>query len=272
MDRIDKLLAGTGRWSRKDAKKLIKEGRVEADGRRIKSSDEKVSPDQVYVDGERVVCGRLTYIMLNKPAGLLSATEDKRQETVISLLPAHLQRLGLFPVGRLDKDTEGLLLLTDDGPLAHRLLSPSRHVDKVYYAETMGQVTEEDAAAFEKGIVLADGMECMPAGLKPLEPYDEPWEFTDEDPAAGQDDTDKETGAGPEKSFYIRGRCLVTLREGKFHQVKRMLAHCGKPVLYLKRLSMGSLELDPDLGPGQWRMLTEEEEKNLLSVGKNDNK
>ena len=172
---------------------------------------------------------RFTYVMLHKPAGVLSATEDTRQQTVLDLLPPELRRRSLSPVGRLDKDTEGLLLLTNDGALAHRLLAPRSHVDKVYYARVEGALEPADAAAFAAGMTLGDGLECLPAGLEILSP----WE------------------------------CLVTLREGKFHQVKRMLAARGKPVTYLKRLSMGPLRLDPELAPGAFRMLTAEEKKAL---------
>ena len=167
-----------------------------------------------------------TYIMLHKPAGVLSATEDPRQRTVLDLLPPELRRRGLFPVGRLDRDTEGLLLLTDDGALAHRLLSPKSHVDKVYYARLDVPLGEEDRLAFAQGIVLEDGYQCMAAELALL-------------------------GDGRE--------VLITLREGKFHQIKRMAAARGSRVIYLKRLRMGSLSLDGALPPGGWRCLTEEE-------------
>lgn len=227
MERLDKLLANTGRWSRKEARELVKRGRVTVDGTVARAFDEKYPPEAVIeVDGERLVHSRGTYLMLHKPAGVLSATEDKRQKTVLDLLPPHLQRLGLFPVGRLDKDTEGLLLLTDDGPLAHELLSPKKHVDKVYFVRVEGRLDADDTAAFAAGMVLGDGLVCQSAGLEIL--------------------------AEPDTA-------LVTLREGKFHQIKRMLAHRGKPVRYLKRLSMGGLTLDPALAPGEWRHLEEEE-------------
>ncbi|MBP3318830.1 MAG: pseudouridine synthase, partial [Ruminiclostridium sp.] len=184
----------------------------------------------VTVDGHPVSTDKFVYIMLHKPDGVVSSTEDPREETVLSLLPKELRRVGLFPVGRLDKDTEGLLLLTNDGQLAHRLLAPGKHVDKVYYTEVDGTLDPSDREAFEKGIVLADGTECLPAGLELLE---EP------------------------------NQALVTLREGKYHQVKRMLAARGKPVVYLKRLSMGPLKLDPMLPPGRWRYLTREEKEAL---------
>ena len=171
------------------------------------------------------------YYMLHKPRGLLTAKRDARRETVMSCFPEAL-REPLHPVGRLDRDTEGLLLLTDDGELAHALLSPKKHVDKVYYARVTGRLVPEDCAAFEAGMTLGDGLACMPAGLEIL--------------SAGE-----------------TSECLVTLREGKFHQVKRMLAARGKPVEYLKRLSMGSLRLDDTLAPGEFRLLTAAEEAQL---------
>lgn len=226
--RLDKLMASTGKWSRREAKLLIKEGRVLVDGRPAASGDDKIDPalQEILVDGSDLGYRRFTYVMLHKPAGILTATEDKRQKTVLDLLPPQLQKQGLFPVGRLDRDTEGLLLLTNDGDLAHRLLAPKSHVDKVYYAKLDAPLTQRDVAAFAEGITLPDGLECMPAGLELL--------------ADGRE-------------------ALVTLREGKFHQVKRMLAHRGKPVLQLKRLSMGSLQLDESLAEGQWRDLRPEE-------------
>jgi 16S rRNA pseudouridine516 synthase len=223
--RLDKFLADTRRWSRKEAKLLLKQGRVTVDGAVEKSPERKVSPKSccVTVDGERVGWAEFHYLMLHKPAGVLTATEDRRQKTVLDLLPP--EYADLFPVGRLDKDTEGLLLLTDDGELAHRLLSPRYHVDKVYLAWIDGTVEESDVQAFADGMTLGDGTPCQPAGLRSL----------------GE------------------GLCQVTLREGKFHQVKRMLALRGKPVLRLKRLSMGDLQLDEGLKPGEFRLLTDAE-------------
>lgn len=228
MERLDKVLASTGRWSRREAKELIREGRVLVDGHLAGSGEQKVDPagTALLVDGQAVAVSRFTYVMLHKPAGVLSATEDPRQETVLDLLPEHLRRRGLFPVGRLDKDTEGLLLLTDDGALAHRLLSPKKHVDKRYYARLDGPLGPADQAAFREGIVLADGTRCMSAELELL-------------------------GDGRE--------VLVTLHEGKFHQIKRMTLSRGVAVCYLKRLSMGPLHLDPGLPKGGWRLLTNEE-------------
>ncbi len=233
MDRLDKLLAATGRWSRREVKGLVKAGRVLVDGVPAAAPEQKLDPDRsrVLVDGEEAVFREFTYVMLNKPAGVLSATEDARQETVLDLLPPELRRRGLFPVGRLDKDSEGLLLLTNDGDLAHRLLSPKYHVDKVYYIRTDAPLTEEDRAAFAGGVLLADGTECLPAGLEPL-------------------------GDGRE--------ALVTLHEGKFHQIKRMIASRGAAVCRLKRLSMGTLVLDEGLRPGGFRLLNEEE---VMKIG-----
>lgn len=231
MERLDKVLAATGKWSRKEAKALIKAGRVKVEGQTPKGPEDKVEEGAlVTVDGHPINTDKFVYLMLHKPDGVVSSTEDPREETVLSLLPKELRRVGLFPVGRLDKDTEGLLLLTNDGQLAHRLLAPGKHVDKVYYTEVDGTLDPSDREAFEKGIVLADGTECLPAGLELLE---EP------------------------------SQALVTLREGKYHQVKRMLAARGKPVVYLKRLSMGPLKLDPMLPPGRWRYLTREEKEAL---------
>ena len=233
MERLDKILANTGHWSRREVRDLVKQGRVCVDGVMPKRFDEKYGENAVIlVDGQPISHSKNTYVMLHKPAGVLSATEDKRQKTVLDLLPDHLKKLELFPVGRLDKDTEGLLIMTDDGALAHELLSPKKHVDKVYFARVDGKLEPSDIVAFEAGMVLDDGLKCQPAGLEILE------------------------GGGS---------CLVTLREGKFHQVKRMLAHRGKPVLYLKRLSMGGLALDETLKPGEWRLLEEEELKSLWS-------
>ncbi|MGN8876454.1 pseudouridine synthase [Pseudoflavonifractor sp. HCP28S3_F10] len=228
MERVDKILAGTGRWSRREVKELIRAGRVAVGGAAVRSPDEKYDREglDLRVDGEPVSGEKYVYLMLYKPAGLVSATDDPRQPTVLELLPPHLRRVGLFPAGRLDKDTEGLLLLTNDGGLAHRLLSPKKHVDKTYFVRVEGALDEEDCAAFASGMVLGDGLECLPAGLERLEAPDE---------------------------------AIVTLREGKYHQIKRMLASRGKPVRYLKRLTMGPLQLDSGLQKGAWRPLTAEE-------------
>lgn len=224
-ERIDKIIASMGRWSRREVKGLIREGLVLLNGQPAALPEEKVEAEtaEIIVAGEPLRYQRFTYLMLHKPAGLLSATEDFRQRTVMELLPEDLRRRGLFPVGRLDKDTEGLLLLTDDGDLAHRLLSPKKHVDKVYQARLDRPLGEADRDAFARGILLEDGYRCMAAELELL-------------------------GDGTE----VR----IVLREGKFHQVKRMTAARGSQVLSLKRLRMGPLVLDEALAPGQWRRLT----------------
>lgn len=227
MERLDKVLAGTGRWSRREVKLLVRQGLVRLNGAAAVSAEEKCDPETavITVNGETVVLRRFTYVLMHKPGGVLTATEDRRQETVMELLPQELRRVGLAPVGRLDKDTEGLLLLTNDGELTHRLLSPKYHVDKRYFARVDGHLTAAHAEAFAKGMTLGDGLKCLPARLEIL----------------------------PDNG------CIVTVREGKFHQVKRMLAACGAPVVYLKRLSMGPLVLGDELGRGEHRMLREEE-------------
>ena len=227
MERLDKVLAGTGRWSRREVKLLVRQGLVRLNGAAAVSAEEKCDPETavITVNGETVVLRRFTYVLLHKPGGVLTATEDRRQETVMELLPQELRRVGLAPVGRLDKDTEGLLLLTNDGELTHRLLSPKYHVDKRYFARVDGHLTAAHTEAFAKGMTLGDGLKCLPARLEIL----------------------------PDNG------CIVTVREGKYHQVKRMLASCGAPVVYLKRLSMGPLVLGDELGRGEHRMLREEE-------------
>ena len=167
MERLDKILAGTGRWSRREVKELIRAGRVQVNGRTAPDPEEKYAREglELQVDGASISGEKFTYLMLYKPAGLLSATEDARQKTVLDLLPGHLRRTGLFPAGRLDKDSEGLLLLTNDGGLAHSLLSPRSHVDKTYFVRVDGVLDEDDCAAFAAGMTLEDGLVCLPAGL-----------------------------------------------------------------------------------------------------------
>lgn len=229
-ERLDKIIASMGHYSRREVKQLVRQGQVLVDGRIAGSAEEKYDPEtaEILVAGERLGYRRYTYVMLHKPSGFLSATEDGHGETVLDLLPKEYRKMGLFPVGRLDKDTEGLLLLTNDGELAHDLLSPKKHVDKVYYARVSGMLTQEDCDAFAAGMVLDDGLICREAGLEIL--------------SAGE-----------------QSEALVTLHEGKFHQIKRMLAFRGKPVLYLKRLQMGPLILDKTLEKGAFRLLSEKE-------------
>lgn len=232
MERLDKRLAATGRWSRKEARDLIRAGRVEAGGQVCRAPEQKVEDSaSILVDGAPIDGEKLVYLMLHKPAGVVSSTDEPGERTVLDLLPEEFQNRGLFPAGRLDKDTEGLLLLTNDGPLAHRLLSPRHHVDKVYYVEVEGTLDETDVEAAALGVELADGYTCQPAGLKVL------------------------NGGG---------RAYITLREGKYHQIKRMMAARGKRVIYLKRVAFGPLWLDETLPKGAWRRLTEEEKSGLL--------
>lgn len=235
--RLDKIIASTGRWSRREVKALVRQGRVLVDGVPARSAEEKADPEtaEIAVNGEALTYRRFTWIMLNKPAGYLSATEDGKGATVLDLLPPELQKQGLFPVGRLDKDTEGLLLLTNEGGLAHALLSPKYHVEKMYYVRVAGRLTEEDCRAFAAGMTLDDGLTCQPASLEIL--------------SAGE-----------------RSEAHVILREGKFHQVKRMLAFRGKPVEYLERVRMGNLPLDASLSRGEFRFLTDAEVEALRNA------
>ncbi len=221
LERLDRVLSAAG-YGRREAKGLIAQGRVQVDGAVVTRAEAKCPQDAVVrVDGAALERGSI-YLMLHKPAGVVSATQDDRERTVLDLLPQDLRRRGLFPVGRLDKDATGLLLLTDDGALAHRLLSPRKHVDKTYLVTVAGALEEADRAALAAGLVLGDGLRCLPARLEI---------------------------AGPSAG-------LLTIQEGKFHQVKRMMACLGKPVTSLKRVSMGPLTLDEGLEPGQWRPLT----------------
>lgn len=222
MTRLDKLLTQSGLYSRSEARELIRSGRVSVDGETLRRPEVKAAEDAaVFVDGEEVNCSLCRYFMLNKPAGVLSATDDRSQPTVLDLLPREIRALGLFPVGRLDKDTTGLLLLTNDGGFAHRVISPKHGVVKTYLAVTASPVDAEDVRAFREGITLADGTHCLPAVLEPLDGC----------------------------------RCRVLVSEGKYHQVKRMLAACGKPCTALERTAVGALELDPKLPRGGWREL-----------------
>lgn len=225
--RLDKLLCDLGKASRRDVKRMIRAGRVCVDGLAVTAPEKRVDPrsEAVTLDGETLVWKPFHYYMMNKPSGVLSATEDPRQRTVLDLLPAELRRIGLFPVGRLDRDTRGLLLLTDDGDFAHRVISPKFAVEKLYDAAVEGCPDEADAAAFAEGLVLGDGTRCRPAKLE----------------------------------IIGEGRCLVTVTEGKYHQVKRMLASRGKPVRELKRLSVGALRLPEDLAEGSVRELNEDD-------------
>ena len=292
--RLDKLLGQEGLGTRSELKKAVRKGRVTVNGAVEKDPGRQITAeDRVCFDGEEIRRNQYVYYMLNKPAGVITATEDGRMRTVLDLLrepvpvpeeaepgsaaadsleetetsvpdgstlkktaaarpgpmPAEASactrpvlRRGLFPVGRLDRDTEGLLLITDDGQLAHRLLSPVRHVDKTYYAVVTGKVTESDISLFAQGFRVDDELTAMPAVLRIIED------------GSFAEAPLPDAAYGPECT-----QVSVTIREGKFHQIKRMFAAVGKEVLYLKRLSMGTLQLDTALKPGQFRELTKEE-------------
>lgn len=230
--RVDKLLSNVGVASRAELKKYCKQGLISVNGKVINNPGVQVDSesDDIRFNGEKIVYREFVYIMLNKPDGYISATFDKYDPIVLDLIDQSYLVFEPFPVGRLDKDTEGLLVLTNDGQLAHRVLAPKKHVPKTYYAKIQGKVTEEDILAFEKGVILDDGYETMPSQLKILKSDD-------------------------------MSEIELTIHEGKFHQVKRMFESVGKKVVYLKRLSMGKLKLDESLGLGEYRELTEEEVK-----------
>lgn len=232
--RIDKMLANLGFGSRKEVKKMLRNGMVTVNDELVKDGKQHINPEKdiVTLNGEVVEYKEFIYLLMNKPPGVISATEDAVDETVIDLLDLEDVIFKPFPVGRLDKDTEGLLLLTNDGQLAHRLLSPKRNVPKTYFAVIEGEVTASDVLKFQEGVILDDGYQTKPGKLVILK--------------AGQ-----------------LSDIELTITEGKFHQVKRMFQAVGKRVIYLKRISMGPLTLDEDLALGEYRELTEEE-VNLL--------
>ena len=235
MMRLDKYLAEMGVGTRQEVKKQIRQGKAAVNGTVVKAADTKIdeTSDEVTICGRNISYVSYEYYMLNKPAGVVSATEDRRDTTVMDLIKEK-KRKDLFPVGRLDKDTEGLLLITNDGDLAHRLLAPKKHVDKVYYAKIDGMVTEEDVNRFAEGIDIGAEEEEMtrPAKLDIMRSAEE-------------------------------SEIRLTIHEGKFHQVKRMFLAVGKEVTYLKRERMGTLCLDENLKPGEYRLLTEEEIENV---------
>lgn len=221
--RLDKYLANSRAGSRSEVKEYIRKGRVTVNGTVCRDNSRYIEEtDEVCLDGKRIVYKEHVYYMLNKPAGVVSATEDPVERTVIELFPPELRK-GLFPVGRLDKDSVGLLIITDDGEFAHRFTSPSGHVDKRYLIRTDQPLCVEDAKKFSEGITLADGTTLKSAKL----------EISENDPCQAE----------------------VTISEGKYHQIKRMIASCGKTVTYLKRLSMGDITLDPDLEEGEFKEL-----------------
>lgn len=238
MERLDKILANSGYGSRKDVKKLIKSGLIEVDGEKVKSSNIQVdvNKNKIIIKGEPLIYKKYIYLMMNKPDGVVSATFDNFDETVVDLLEEYHASFNPFPVGRLDKDTVGLLILTNDGELNHRMISPKWHVDKVYYAEINKAVDDDDIKAFKEGIEIDDGYKCMPAKLSIL------------------------------SADSNGSRVMVTIQEGKFHQVKRMFLARNKEVVYLKRVSFGPIQLDESIEEGTYRELTEEELRILKEI------
>ena len=226
MERLDKFLCDSGAGTRSQVKGILKAGRVQVDGKPEKDGSRKIQPglSRVCLDGEILGGKRRAVVMMNKPGGFVTATEDRTEKTVMELLPPEFKNLDLKPVGRLDKATEGLLLFTNDGDLLHRLISPKKEVPKLYYARHEGTATEQDAAAFAAGLTLADGTKCRSAVLEPMGP----------------------------------GESLITVCEGKYHQVRRMMASRGMTVTYLERRKEGCLTLG-DLPPGETRELTDGE-------------
>ncbi|MER2152230.1 MAG: pseudouridine synthase [Candidatus Limivicinus sp.] len=235
MMRLDRLLAESSALTRSQAARAIRDGAVTVNGIPVRKPEQKVdeNTDRVYLSGEAVCYRRFHYYLMDKPVGVITASSDRSAQTVLDLLPPELRKQGVFPVGRLDKDTSGLLLITDDGEFAHRVISPGHRVDKIYLAEVEGVLRPETAERFRQGIVLKDGTVCLPAKLEIL---------------------------GEQK-------CLVTVQEGKYHQVRRMLAAAGNPVLSLRRLQIGGLKLAADSVPGTWRELNEEEKNSVYCAG-----
>lgn len=235
--RLDKIISDSGSATRSEARRLIASGRVWVDSKAEKCFDKKIDSEssEIRLDGKVISGGSLRYFMLYKPDGVVTATEDLNQKTVIDLLPPELMRLELFPVGRLDKDTTGLLILTNDGEFCHAVTSPRRHIKKLYEFTVEGALEPDDTEEFKKGIELKDGTQCLPAVLE-------------------IDESDHSHG-------------FVTIYEGQYHQVKRMLASRGKPIRALKRVAVGDLSLDNSLKPGEFRELTKSD-LNLI-VNKN---
>ncbi len=230
LERLDKIIASQGFGTRKEVQGLIRNGKVQVNGRAVRLPDFKADAqaDSITVGGASLAYKQFVYIMMNKPAGVVSASRDPKMKTVVDLIPACLYRRGLFPAGRLDRDTTGLLILTDDGDFAHRMLAPKKHVYKLYHATIDGPVGEDEMKRFAEGVEFGDGTRCLPAALTVLVPGEQP-------------------------------TVEVRIREGKFHQVKKMFRAVGRTVLSLERVRIGSLALDLSLAPGQSREMTPEE-------------
>lgn len=230
MERLDKILASQAVGSRSEVRALMKRGQVRVNGEVVIKPDRKADPeaDKIVISGEPLLFKRHIYLMMNKPSGVVSASSDARMQTVIDLVPKELFRRGLFPAGRLDRDTEGLLIITDDGDFAHRMLSPKSGVSKLYEAQVSAPIGEREIALFRDGIRFRDGVTCLPAELTVLSPGETP-------------------------------KVQVRICEGKFHQIKKMFLAVGCEVLHLKRVKIGNLILDEKLGPGECREMSEEE-------------
>lgn len=231
MERIDKILSNLGHGTRKEVKALLKKGKIEVDGIIVTDNTMKIDPEKAIlkVSGEEITYRKFIYLIMNKPAGVVSATVDNHDETVIDLIDEEYKPFKPFPIGRLDKDTVGLLLITNDGELNHKLIAPKNHVDKVYYAEINKPIDAKDIVTFKKGVILDDEYKCMPAILEVL----------------SADENGSEV--------------MVTIQEGKFHQVKRMFESVDKKVVFLRRMSFGPLKLDENLREGEYRELSSEE-------------
>lgn len=227
--RIDKIIASQGKYSRSDVRKLVRNGEVSVNGKTVNDCGIKTDPekDEIKVCGERLGYSEFIYIMLNKPEGVVSASRSSGEKTVVDLVPDEMKRDGLFPAGRLDKDTTGFVLITDDGAFAHDILSPKKHIEKTYIAVLDRPIGEQELEKFRCGITLADGYECLPARITVL----------------------SDDGLTVE----------IKLREGKYHQIKRMAAACGSHVNKLHRVSMGGLSLDSSLKEGECRIITDDE-------------
>ena len=284
--RLDRLLAQEGLGTRSELKKQIRDGKASVNERVEKDPGRQIFPeDRVVFNGKKVGQAEHVYYMLNKPAGVITATEDRRERTVLDLLrDKGVLRRDLFPVGRVDKDTEGLLLVTDDGELAHRLLSPGRYVDKTYYAVVTGHVSQEEIRLFREGLYVDEELTAMPSVLEVIT-EDHPDADGRDEPVPGGAEKDAVSGCAFLPGAVIRDpamsgaetdaacerddfrdrvigdseRVLVTIQEGKYHQVKRMFGAVGRKVLYLRRISMGPLRLDKSLAPGEFRELADEE-------------
>ena len=233
--RLDKFFSSQNLATRKEVKELLKQGRITVNGQNGNKGEDKIDPqlDEVCLDGKRVGYKKYLYLMMNKPQGVVSATNDQSQPTVLDLVPPELFRPGLFPAGRLDKDTTGFVLLTDDGDFAHRILSPKKHIAKTYHVVISAPLSEEQMNSFENGLVLKDGFRCLPAKIRLLKEGEQPL-------------------------------VEIVLWEGKYHQIKRMIGALGEKVLSLKRVKMGNLPLDPDLEPGACKEILHKDVERIL--------